>query len=101
MAEIDTHTASPHTREAAWQLLVEYTVSPSLRKHALSVETCVRAYGEHEAGALGLLDDDRAAFIEKYAITALLHDFDYERFPSLDDHPFEGNKILTALGWPE
>src|SRR5271163_3055727 len=92
---------SPYTRPAAWQLLIEYTQSPSLRKHALSVETCVRAYGEREAHTLGLAADDRAAFVEKYAITALLHDFDYERFPSLDDHPFAGNKILAELGWPE
>jgi predicted hydrolase (HD superfamily) len=91
----------PYTRQAAWQLLTEYTQSPSLRKHALSVETCVRAYGSREADALGVAGDDRAAFVEKYAITALLHDFDYERFPSLDDHPFAGNKILTELGWPE
>jgi len=94
-------TTSPYTRQAAWQLLIEYTQSPSLRKHALSVETCVRAYGEREADSLGLAADDRAAFVEKYAITALLHDFDYERFPSLDDHPFAGSKILTDLGWPE
>jgi predicted hydrolase (HD superfamily) len=92
---------SPYTRQAAWQLLVEYTQSPGLRKHALSVETCVRAYGERQAEALGLAGGDRAAFIEKYAVTALLHDFDYERFPSLDDHPFAGNKILTDLGWAE
>ena len=92
---------SPYTQQAAWQLLAEYTQSLSLRKHALSVETCVRAYGECEADALGLAGDDRAAFVEKYAITALLHDFDYERFPSLDDHPFAGNKVLTELGWPE
>jgi len=95
------NATSPYTRQAAWQLLAEYTQSPSLRKHALSVETCVRAYGECEADALGLAGDDRAAFVEKYAITALLHDFDYERFPSLDDHPFAGNKVLTELGWPE
>jgi len=95
------NATSPHTRQAAWQLLVEYTQSPSLRKHALSVETCVRAYGEREADALGLAGDDRGSLIEKYAITALLHDFDYERFPSLDDHPFAGNKILAELGWPE
>jgi predicted hydrolase (HD superfamily) len=92
---------SPYTRQAAWQLLVEYTQSPSLRKHALSVETCVRAYGECEADALGLAGDDRTAFVEKYAITAVLHDFDYERFPSLEDHPFAGNKVLAELGWPE
>jgi len=97
----DSHQSNPYSREAAWQLVLEYTESPSLRKHALSVETCVRAYGEAEAGRLELTAEDRAALIEKYAVTGVLHDFDYERFPSLDDHPFEGNKILTALGWPE
>jgi predicted hydrolase (HD superfamily) len=101
MAENGCMTASLFTREAAWQLVVEYTESPSLRKHALSVETCVRAYGEREADALGLRGDDRDAFVEKYAITGVLHDFDYERFPSLDDHPFAGSKILAELGWPE
>jgi predicted hydrolase (HD superfamily) len=94
-------TNTPYTREAAWQIVCEYTESPSLRKHALSVETCVRAYGEREADTLGLVANDRAAFIEKYAVTAVLHDFDYERFPSLDDHPFAGSKILAELGWPE
>src|SRR5271163_3089898 len=92
---------SPYTRQAAWQLLAEYTQSLSLRKHALSVETCVRAYGECEADAQGFAGDDRAAFIQKYAIAAVLHDFDYERFPSLDEHPFAGNKILAELGWSE
>ncbi len=101
MAEIELSATTPFTREAAWQLVCEYTESPSLRKHALSVETCVRAYGVREADALGLVGDDRAAFVEKYAIVAVLHDFDYERFPSLEDHPFAGNKILTELGWPE
>jgi predicted hydrolase (HD superfamily) len=93
-------SASPYTRQAAWQLVLEYTESPSLRKHALSVETCVRAYGEREADALSLTGAGRDAFIEKYAITGVLHDFDYERFPSLDDHPFAGSKILAELGWP-
>jgi len=97
----DSLPENPYSREAAWQLVVEHTESPSLRKHALSVETCVRAYGEAEANRLQLTGEERAAFIEKYAITGVLHDFDYERFPSLDDHPLEGNKILTALGWPE
>jgi predicted hydrolase (HD superfamily) len=90
-----------YTREAAWQLVQEHTQSASLRKHALSVETCVRAYGEREADALGLEGEERSALVEKYAITGVLHDFDYERFPSLDDHPFAGNKILEELGWPE
>jgi len=94
-------TSTPYTREAAWHLVCEYTQSPSLRKHALSVETCVRAYGEREADALSLTGESREAFVAKYAITGVLHDFDYERFPSLDDHPFAGSKILAELGWPE
>jgi predicted hydrolase (HD superfamily) len=102
MAEIEHPvTIAPFTREAAWQIVCDYTESPSLRKHALSVETCVRAYGERQADALSLTGEDRVALIEKYAITAVLHDFDYERFPSLDDHPFAGNKILADLGWPQ
>ena len=101
MAEVEHSATTPYTREAAWQLVCKYTESPSLRKHALSVETCVRAYGEREADTLGLVGDDRDAFVQKYAIVAVLHDFDYERFPSLDDHPFAGNKILAELGWPE
>jgi predicted hydrolase (HD superfamily) len=92
---------TPFSRAAAWQLVCEYTESPSLRKHALSVETCVRAYGEVEADRLQLTGSERANLVEKYAITGVLHDFDYERFPSLDDHPFAGNKILADLGWPE
>jgi predicted hydrolase (HD superfamily) len=101
MSEIAQAQISPYNREAAWRLVCEYTESPSLRKHALSVETCVRAYGESEADALGLSGDERLQFIEKYSTTGVLHDFDYERFPSLDDHPFAGNKILAELGWPE
>ena len=96
-----SESSAPFTREAAWQLVCEYTESPSLRKHALSVETCVRAYGEVEAERLQLAGSERADLVEKYSITGVLHDFDYERFPSLDDHPFAGNKILEELGWPE
>jgi predicted hydrolase (HD superfamily) len=101
MTQSEPKFAAAYTREVAWQLVLEYTQSPSLRKHALSVETCVRAYGEIEADRLQLTGADRATFVGKYAITGVLHDFDYERFPSLDDHPFEGNRILAALGWPE
>jgi len=90
-----------YSRERAWSLLNEYTQSASLIKHALAVETCVRAYGEREADAQGLANEARDAFIEKYSVTALLHDFDYEKYPSLEDHPFVGNKILTEQGWPE
>lgn len=92
---------TPHSREAAWGLVCEYTRSPSLRKHALAVETCVRAYGEREADALSLRGEARDGFVERYAITGVLHDFDYERFPSLEEHPFAGSRILAELGWPE
>jgi predicted hydrolase (HD superfamily) len=78
-------------------LVTEYTHSPSLRKHALSVEACVRAYGERESDALGLSGGERDALVEQYSIVGVLHDFDYERFPSLDDHPFAGSKILAEL----
>jgi predicted hydrolase (HD superfamily) len=90
-----------YSRERAWSLLNELTQSPSLLKHALAVETCVRAYGEHEADARHLMGEARDAFIELYSVTGLLHDFDYEKYPSQQEHPFVGNKILTEQGWPE
>jgi predicted hydrolase (HD superfamily) len=90
-----------YSRARAWALLNEYTQSASLLKHALAVETCVRAYGEREADAQELSGDERDALIEKYSITGLLHDFDYERWPSPEEHPFVGNRILTEQGWPE
>jgi predicted hydrolase (HD superfamily) len=78
------------TRAAAWQLLTEYTSGESLLKHALGVEAAVRGYarrfGEPE---------------EEWGVVALLHDFDYERWPSLDDHPFRGSEILRERGYPE
>jgi predicted hydrolase (HD superfamily) len=88
-------------RARAWVLLNEHTQSPSLLKHALAVESCVRAYGEREAGALGLSEDGRVALLETWSATALLHDFDYEKHPSLEEHPFVGIAILTEQGWPE
>ncbi len=77
-------------RQAAWGLLCEYTSSENLRKHAMAVETCMRAYARRFAE-----DED------KWGITGLLHDFDYEKYPSAQDHPFRGNEILAQLGWPE
>lgn len=77
-------------REGAWCLLIEYTQSESLRKHAMAVEACMRAY------ATKFGEDP-----ERWAITGLLHDFDYEKYPSLEEHPYRGNEILTELGWPE
>ncbi len=77
-------------REEAWKLLCEYTQSENLRKHALAVEACVRAYARKFGGDEAL-----------WGVTALLHDFDYEKFPHAPDHPLEGSKILRARGYPE
>ncbi len=77
-------------RSAAWGLLCEYTQSESLRKHALAVEACVRAY----ARKLG--EDEN-----RWGNVALLHDFDYERWPSAQDHPFRGSEILKERGYDE
>src|SRR3954467_6365894 len=77
-------------RSAAWGLLCEYTQGESLRKHALAVEACMRAYAKKFA------EDE-----EKYGLTGLLHDFDYEKYPTPAEHPFVGNKILEERGWPE
>jgi putative nucleotidyltransferase with HDIG domain len=79
-----------HDREAAWCLLTEFTQSESLRRHALAVEACMRAYARK-------FGDSE----ELWGVVALLHDFDYEKYPSLDDHPYKGNEILQARGWPE
>ncbi|WP_446742140.1 HAD family hydrolase [Silvibacterium acidisoli] len=95
------NSTSPYTRERAWTLLCEWTQSPGLIKHALAVETCTRAYGVQQADCLGLVGGERDDFIESYAITGLLHDFDYERHPSLDEHPFVGVRLLAEEGWPE
>jgi predicted hydrolase (HD superfamily) len=88
-------------RDQAWQLLTEWTQSESLRKHALAVEACVVAYGEQEAARLALEGDARAAIIQLYSTTALLHDFDYEHHPTAEEHPFVGVRELERLGWPE
>jgi predicted hydrolase (HD superfamily) len=90
-----------HNRDAAWTLLTEWTASESLRKHALAVEACVAACGEAEAERLGLAGEEREAFLNLYSTTALLHDFDYERHPTAEEHPFVGVKELERLGWPE
>ncbi|HLJ77735.1 MAG TPA: HD domain-containing protein [Acidobacteriaceae bacterium] len=92
---------SSFNRERAWTLLNEHTRSPSLLKHALAVESCVRAYGEREAEARGLTGDARDALLETWSATALLHDFDYEKHPSTEEHPFVGLRILEEQGWPE
>jgi predicted hydrolase (HD superfamily) len=90
-----------YTRTEAWSVLNQYTQSPGLLKHALAVEACMSAHGEQQAVALGLSEDHANALRETYRITGLLHDFDYEKYPSAEEHPFVGNKILTEQGWPE
>ena len=87
-------------RNQALELLLEWTRGESLRKHALAVEACVVAYGEAEADRLGLSGTERAALIELYSTTALLHDYDYERHPSHEEHPFVGVRELERRGWP-
>src|SRR5256886_8388652 len=77
-------------RERAWGLLTEFTQSESLRKHALAVEACMRAYARKLGGDENL-----------WGVAGLLHDFDYEKWPSLDDHPYKGNEILKERGWPD
>src|SRR5215813_6983233 len=83
------------TREEAWTLLCEYTQSESLRKHMLAVEACVRAYARKNGA------DENS-----WSLAALLHDFDYERWPNHEHaansgHPSEGAKILREKGYPE
>ena len=77
-------------REEAWELLCEYTKSDSLRKHGLAVEAAMRYYARKYG------EDD-----EKWAVVGLLHDFDYEIHPTLDQHPQDGAKILREHGVPE
>ncbi len=112
-------------RESAWCLLTEFTQSESLRKHALAVEACMRAYarkfggtashqdvsgsyrgtpsgvpqsGQKESGASA---PEGITAEELWGIVGLIHDFDYEKYPSLEDHPYKGNEILKERGWPE
>jgi putative nucleotidyltransferase with HDIG domain len=90
-----SETAEMPTRDQAWALLCEYTQNENLRKHALAVEACVRAYAR-KYGA-----DE-----ELWGLTALLHDFDYERWPNQEHHPAQGHpcegaKILSERGYPE
>jgi putative nucleotidyltransferase with HDIG domain len=77
-------------RADAWALMTEYTQSESLRKHMLAVEAAVRGYarmwGENE---------------EEWGVVALLHDFDYERWPDQQNHPYRGVEILKEKGYPE
>ena len=77
-------------RQAAWELLCQYTKSESLRKHALAVEACMRAYARR-------FGEDE----EKWGVVGLIHDFDYELYPNAPDHPLKGSEILKERGYPE
>jgi putative nucleotidyltransferase with HDIG domain len=77
-------------REEAWSLLIEFTQSESLRKHALAVEACMRAYARKLGGDESL-----------WGLVGLIHDFDYEKYPSAEDHPFKGSEILKERGYSE
>src|SRR5262245_58043593 len=78
------------TRDDAWALLNEYTKGESLLKHAPSVEAAVRGYARK-------FNENE----EEWGIVALLHDFDYEQWPNLEDHPFRGSEILRERGYPD
>ncbi len=79
-----------HSRSSANELMCEYTSNPALRAHMYAVEAAMRAYAAR-------FQED----VEKWGIVGLLHDFDYERWPSAPDHPLKGAEILTGLGYPE
>jgi len=78
------------SRQEAWTLLCEYTTNESLRKHALGVETVMRAYARYYGE-----DEDQ------WGLVGMLHDFDYERYPSLEEHPRKGAEILKEHGYPD
>jgi putative nucleotidyltransferase with HDIG domain len=82
------------SRAAAWAVLTEFTKSQALRRHALAVEATMR----HLARATGVTD---AAEIETWGLVGMLHDFDYERYPTEADHVWRGMEILRERGWPE
>ena len=93
MAELDA--------SAAEALLRDWTASESLVKHGLAVAACTESYGVREAARLGLTGEEATHFAETYRSAGLLHDLDYERHPSLEEHPFVGVQFLRERGWPE
>ena len=115
------------TRQAAWELLTEFTQSESLRKHALAVEACMRAYARkletqpkvdkgheregHDLGRAGRADHNSGASAPEgatyssaenlWGVVGLIHDFDYERWPTAEEHPYKGNEILKERGYSD
>ncbi len=82
------------SRAAAWALLCEFTKTQALRRHALAVEASMRAL----ARRFGVTD---AAETETWGVVGMLHDFDYERFPTEQDHVWRGMEVLKERGWPD
>jgi putative nucleotidyltransferase with HDIG domain len=78
------------SREEAWELLTEYTKNQNLIKHGLAVEAAMRHYAK-------IFGEDE----EKWGLVGLIHDFDYEKYSTMEDHAIEGAKILREKGWPE
>src|SRR5262249_27936357 len=78
------------TREQALALLHEWVENVNLRKHCYAVEACMRAYARKQS-----------ADEERWGLTGLIHDFDWERHPDLERHPMNGVEVLRAAGWPE
>jgi putative nucleotidyltransferase with HDIG domain len=78
------------SRDAAWVIVTEHTAGESLRRHMLAVEAAMRGYAT-------LFGEDA----DQWGLVGLLHDFDYERYPTPEDHPFRGVEILQARGYPE
>jgi putative nucleotidyltransferase with HDIG domain len=87
--------------DKAETLLREWTKGESLVKHGLSVARSTESYGEREAARLGLSSAEAARMAEMYRCAGLLHDMDYERHPTTEEHPFVGVKFLREQGWPE
>jgi putative nucleotidyltransferase with HDIG domain len=81
------------TREEAWELLCEYTKGKGLRQHAFAVETAMRACAEKYGG--------EGADVEEWGLCGMLHDFDYEMFPSMEEHPYKGANILCGRGYSD
>jgi len=77
-------------RQAAWELLCEFTKNENLRRHAQAIEGCMRDYARKFGEAE-----------EKWGVVGLIHDFDYEMYPNAPDHPLKGSEILKERGYPE
>src|SRR5436189_1294486 len=77
-------------RDAAWGVLTEFTQSERLRKHALAVEACMRAYAKKVGENQDL-----------WGVVGLIHDFDYEKYPTAQEHPYKGNEILKERGYSD